>query len=428
MQTCKNYLDNFYENGIIIFMIVKRAIFNKLFSQLKNRAISILIGARQVGKSTLLSEMQKQISKPCKYINLENPLHLKIFADGYTGFVNEIKEDVILIDEFHYYENITSVFKAIYDLNPEKKIYASGSSSIEIHKHLKESLAGRKIHNNIFPLCFSEWLKQYSIDLPGLEEYISLETKNVLDKCMGAFLTYGTMPGLIGLEDEIGKREYLFDIYKTYIAKDIKSFLKEESILSFNKIIEYLAINNTCQLNMNTLSRVAGISMRQVIKQIEVMNGTYVIGLLKPLYNNKTKEITKTSKVFFYDQGIANVITGDFRSIEKKVDRGSILEQFVYWELVKSLDIRFNLRYWRTVDKKEVDFVVERDRKYLPIEVKGYFDTNRVPAGLKAFFKYYPETKIAVILTDCQDKQIQFNNKTIYFKPWYRAYFLKELL
>ena len=409
-------------------MIVKRTILNKLLSQLNNHAVSVLVGARQVGKSTLLNEIRKHINKQCKYINLENPTHLKIFTDGYTSFINEIKEEVILIDEFHYYENITSVFKAVYDLNPEKKIYASGSSSLEIHKHLKESLAGRKIHNPIYSLSFSEWLRQYNVDLPSLEEYICLDTKNILDNYLTKFLNYGTMPGLIGLEGEINKREYLFDIYQTYIAKDIKSFLKEESILSFNRIIEYLAVNNTCQLNMNTLSKVAGISMRQILKQIEVMAGTYVIGLLRPLYTNKTKEITKTNKVFFYDQGIANVITNDFRPIEKRVDCGAILEQFVYWELVKSLDIRFNLRYWRTADKKEVDFVLEKDREYLPIEVKSYGDTARVPTGLKAFFRYYPKTKAAVILTDCQDTQIQYRNKTIYFMPWYKAYFLKDML
>lgn len=407
-------------------MLVKRNIFNKLLNQLDNQAISILIGARQVGKSTLLNEIQGHINKPSKYINLENPLHLKIFTDGYTSLINEIKEDVILIDEFHYYENITSVFKAVYDLNPEKKIFASGSSSLEIHKHLKESLVGRKINNNIYPLSFNEWLGQYHLNLPSLKEYLTLENKNILDKYLAEFLLYGTMPGLIGIKDEISKREYLFNIYQTYIAKDIKTFLREESILNFNKIIEYLVINNTCQLNMNTLSKIAGVSMRQVLRQIEVLNGTYVISLLKPFFNNKAKEITKTPKVYFYDQGVANVILNDFRPLEKRIDRGKILEQFVYWELIKSLDIRFNLSYWRTIDKNEVDFVLAKDREYLPIEVKSNHDPSKIPLGLKAFFKFYPETKMGVVLGDYQNKELHYDQKTIYFMPWYRAFFLRE--
>lgn len=409
-------------------MILKRNIFDRLLKQRTSSQVSVLVGARQVGKSTLLNELQSTIEVPTRYLNLENPLHLKIFAQGYNSFIKEVPEDVVFIDEFHYYANITSVFKAVYDLNPGKKIFASGSSSIEIHSHLKESLAGRNRVNNIYPFAFNEWLHQFDIEVARPGVYESIEIQDRIRHLYREYLMYGAMPGLVTLQDDVEKRDYLFGIYQTYIAKDIKAFLKEESILGYNKAIEYLVVNNGQQLNMNTLSSLVDVSMRQIARQIEVMVGTYVIGLLKPLFTNKTKEIVKTPKVFFYDQGIANVIARDFRPYDARPDKGAILEQFVYWELVKSLDVRYSLHYWRTTDKQEVDFVLAKDRQYLPIEVKASWNKQSIPPGLKAFFKYYPETTHAVILTDCIDHEMRYHDKTIYFVPIYKSFYLKEML
>ena len=385
-----------------------------------------MIGARQVGKSTLLAQLAKEIRSPSRYLNLENPIHLNIFKDGYTSFIKEVPEQTVFIDEFHYYPNITSVFKAVFDLHPEKKIYASGSSSLWMHTHLKESLAGRKTENIIYPLSFQEWLTQYNLSLPGRGEYIPLELKHTLEAYLDEFLIYGALPGLVHLNDDLQKREYLFNIYQTYISKDIKAFLKEESIMSFNKMIEYLVLNNTATLNHHSLSRLIGLSHRQVARQIEVMEGTYVLGILKPFFTNKNKEIKKAPKVYFYDQGMANVITNDFRPKDKRPDTGALLEQFVYWEIRKSLDIRFSLKYWRLSETHEVDFILEKDKEPFPVEVKRRWEPGKVPSGIKAFFKYYPQTTKAAVLTDCQDTQITYQDKTIYFLPWYRAGLLKD--
>lgn len=408
-------------------MIITRNQFGTLLNDKNNHAITVLMGARQVGKSTLMDEIQAQLGT-CRAINLENPLHMKIFRDGYTSFIQEVPEPVVFIDEFHYYPNITSVFKAIYDLNPEKKIYASGSSSLEMHQHLKESLAGRKKEYLIYPFSFSEWLQRTGESIPSFQDHIPIELKSQLDYRMKPFLTYGAMPGLTGLTDDLQYRDYLFNLYQTYIAKDIKTFLKESSIMAFNKVIEYLVIHNTGMLNLNELSTMSGISMRQVQQQIDVLVGTYVLRLLRPLFTNKGKELVKTPKIYFYDQGVANAIMSDFRSPDKRQDCGALYEQFVYWELEKSLDIRFTLHYWRTADQHEVDFVVVKDREYLPIEVKTSWQAGKIPPGLKAFLRYYPETRNAVVLSNCLADPVKLDHCTIHFHPWYRAHQVKQLL
>ena len=249
--------------------------------------------------------MQKQVQQPFSVYNLENPLHLELFNRGYTSFIQQLHSKLVFIDEFQYCPNIASVFKAMYDLQPDIKIFASGSSSLEIMSHLKESLAGRKKETILYPLSFFEYL---SAELKTIAQTDGIESVSPIDEWefytnrFQNFLHFGALPGLYGMTEELEKREYLFEIYKTYIAKDIKSFLREESILSFNKMLTWLAMNNTSQLNKHSLSKIVGVSSRQIDRYIEVLEGTFVMASLPPFSKNKSKEITKMPKFYFYDQ------------------------------------------------------------------------------------------------------------------------------
>jgi uncharacterized protein len=421
-------------------LLVKRDIYDSLFAGLDEPQITILIGPRQVGKSTLLSEIAKNSSKKYKFLNLEDPMDLAVFSEGFNSFRTLIKENLVFIDEFHYFSNISSVFKASYDLE-KRKIFASGSSSMEIHKHLKESLAGRKNEFRIYPFSFREFLRQYSIDLSHSVEVLEPHFKAEIKKCFLEFIKYGGLPGLVSinlknLEDEkkeIKTQEYLYNIYKTYIAKDIRSFLAEEDILSFNKFIEYSIINDSQVLVLTNVAKALNISERQIKKQYELMLETYILGELRPFYTNKNKEISKAPKTFFYDLGIGNAIMRDFRDFDKRVDqsKGAILENFVYWELMKNIDIRFQLYYWRSYDDQEVDFVLKRNEKIFPIEVKSSWQKEKIPKGLKSFLRNYPETPMAFVLCDDFYPAIIYKETEIKFIPYYLAaslfkYFSKQ--
>ena len=403
----------------------------ELLKQAKNHAVSILTGSRQVGKSTLMKMLRDELTEPSEYYDLDNPRHLSLFEEGYASFIRQNRAKLVFIDEFQYCKNISSVFKAVYDLAPEIKIYASGSSSLEIQTHLKESLAGRKLERVIYPLSFAEWLTQFSpaiSPIPSAGTVPSADEQEEYGRRLDDFLLFGAMPGLTHIESEIEKREYLAGIYQTYIARDIKSFLKDESVLAFNKMISYLALNNGGQLNKNTLAAVSGVSSRQIDRHIDVLAGTYVISLVKPLSNNKGKELIKTPKFYFYDQGVLNSIIQDFRPARLRQDQGTIREQFAYWELKKSLDIRYALKYWRTADGNEVDFVLEKDREYLPIEVKSTWLSGKVPPGIRHFFEYYPETRDAVILYDGSEIIRSESGRQLHFIPLYKACTIPSLL
>jgi predicted AAA+ superfamily ATPase len=413
--------------------MVQRKDLDKLVRQADNHSASIIIGARQVGKSTLLGMIRERLARPSEMFNLENPLHLALFNEGYTSFIRTIRTNTIFIDEFQYCKDISSVFKAVYDLNPQIKIYATGSSSMEIQAHLKESLAGRKLETILYPLTYGEWLSRESLhERPGpssdITEVMSPDELEAHRKNLGEFLRYGALPGLLALSEDLEKREYLFGIYQTYIAKDIKAFLKEESVLSFNKAITWLALHNGAQLNKSTLSGVAGISSRQVDRYLDVLVGTFVLALLPPLANNRGKELTKTPKFYLYDQGIINSIIQDFRSIDLRPDSGMLREQFVFWELKKNIDIRFSLHYWRTTDGKEVDFVLRKDQELLPVEVKSSWNPPALPSGLRHFLTLYPETRSAVVLYDGPEHTSRHGPCTIYFAPLHKAFVLPGLL
>jgi hypothetical protein len=413
--------------------VIPRKDLDKLVRQADNHSASIIIGARQVGKSTLLGMIRDSLARPSEMFNLENPLHLALFNEGYTSFIRTVRTNTIFIDEFQYCKDISSVFKAVYDLNPQVKIYATDSSSMEIQTHLKESLAGRKLETILYPLSYGEWLsKESPRERPLLSSDITEVTgPDELEahrKGLGEFLRYGALPGLLALSDDLEKREYLFGIYQTYIAKDIKAFLKEESVLSFNKAITWLALHNGAQLNKSTLSAVAGISSRQIDRYLDVLVGTFVLALLPPLTNNRGKELTKTPKFYLYDQGIVNSIIQDFRSIDLRPDAGMLREQFVFWELKKSIDIRFSLHYWRTTDGKEVDFVLRKDQELFPIEVKSSWNPPALPTGLRHFLTFYPETRKAVVLYDGPERTSRHGPCVVHFAPLHKAFALPGFL
>ena len=379
----------------------------------------------------MLGMIQAELGTPADVYNLENPLHLALFNEGYTSFIRQVRHKLVFIDEFQYCKNISSVFKAIFDLNPDIKVYASGSSSLEIQAHLKESLAGRKRETIIYPLSYAEWL---AVTVPALAELPMAGVTTRVDDLaayrnhLETFLRFGAMPGIVAMTDEIEKREYLSGIYRTYIAKDIKSFLNDESVLSFNKMISWLSLNNGSQLNKNNLAMVAGVSARQVDRYLDVLQGTYVMALVPPLSTNKSKELVRTNKYYLYDQGVINAIVQDFRPPALRPDAGMIREAFVYWELRKTVDIRYSIHYWRTADGKEVDFVLERDRMLLPVEVKSSWKTGKLPPGIKHFFNYYPETLVAVVLYDGAEATVVHEGRRIYFEPLYKASRIPALL
>jgi len=386
-------------------MDIKRHIKAKLCDDIINKQASILIGARQTGKTYLLRQIEEQAIKrglsTC-FFDLEQPETLAKFNISDSAIIELLvtSGDVVLIDEFHYIKNASKIFKAIYDRKKTVKIFASGSSSLEIHKHLKESLAGRKLLYRIYPCSYDE-----------IKQAIENET-------FAYYCRYGGLPGLIHFFDPEKKQAVLLDILQSYLLKDIKSLIKEENIRAFNNLLFLLAQNQGSIVSTASISREVGLTARTIESYLEILEQTYVNFSIHSYSGNLGNELKKSKKYYLYDLGIRNILLKNFAALNERKDAGVILESFVFLELQKKLTPDSEIRFWRLRDGTEVDFIWIKNQKPYPVEVKMTCGKNEIPKGIIAFLNKYPQTSRAFAVNNIYAGETAYKNTTVSFvKP-----------
>lgn len=385
-------------------MKIKRCYFNKLWNEITEPEISILLGARQVGKSTLMQQLiskAKRSGYKTSYYDLEQPSDLNRLAGSQQDVINEIVRDVqvVFIDEFHYLKNASKIFKAIYDQTKSLKIYASGSSSLAIHKHLKESLSGRFKKTIIYPLNLDEW-------------------KRVPKFNNDEYLRWGGMPGLIHQSSEDERVNLLENIVSTYITKDIKGLIKEENIRSFNSLLYLLAQSQGSMVVVSNLARETGLKEITVARHLEIISQTYVMNVLPSFSQNLANELKKSKKYYLFDLGIRNMLLKDFRPVDKRDDKGCVYESAIFLHLLPQLKPNMELRFWRTKKGDEVDFILLKNRVPIPIEVKSNLSSPKIPKGIQKFMDKYQKVPFGIVFNENIRKVVKIDNKPIYFKPW----------
>ena len=384
-------------------MPIKRPYFERLWGQAKDPRISILLGARQVGKSTLMRQLEteaKQNGQPTIFFDLEQPSDLEMLAGSSAQIIRRLSEGprYVFIDEFHYLKNASKIFKAVYDSRLPIKIFASGSSSLEIHKHLKESLAGRFLRSIIFPMTVREWR-----GVPAFEEE--------------DYTVWGGLPGLIHQKTDEDRLALLDNILSTYITKDIKGLIKEENIRAFNSLLHLLAQSQGQLIVASALARETGLSESTVARHLEVMKQTYVLHDLPSYSTNLANELKKSKKYYFFDPGIRNALIKDFRPAEGREDRGVLYETAVMLHLLTQLKPNMELRFWRTKKGEEVDFVLVKNRIPVPVEVKSRLHAE-IPAGILNFLKRYPRAPFALVFSRSAEQTREAAGRPVYFKNW----------
>ncbi len=402
-------------------MIRKRNIYKELFEQRKERKISLLIGARQVGKTTLLKQLFEEISKKEKCLFLD----LDIFSNfekvsSFENFLNTLKLNnysektkmfYLFLDEFQRYSDLSKIMKNVYDNLKNVKIYASGSSSLKIKSQIQESLAGRKKTNYIYPLDFEEFLefKGKKKEFEVLKNSKDLKGKN-LEKVtndlfleLKEFMIFGGYPEVILKKTEKEKKEVLESIFDLYIKKDLIEYLKVEKILNVKKLIEYLAINNAQKIKYEEISHVSSLSYKEVIRYLEILKETFLIDIIRPYYKNKNKELTKIPKIYFLDNGVRNYFINNFNNLKIRDDAGFLFEGFVFSELTKEKGIG-EVKYWNDKNNREIDFIIEKggSLKCLEVKYKTKISSNDF-IGIKNFKKEYPRAEPYLINLSIQE-------------------------
>ncbi|MBX7149685.1 ATP-binding protein [bacterium] len=376
-----------------------------------------MVGPRQVGKTFLLRELEKEIQsqgKSCRYFDLEQPSDMLALGASEKEHFDVLTQsgEVVLVDEFHLIKNLSKIFKAIHDSKHPIKIFASGSSALEMHKHLKESMAGRVIFNKIFPFSLEE----------------RLQDKNLKKEDM---LIFGGLPGLLHCENSEEKIIELQDMIATYIQKDIKALIKEENIRAFNHLLVLLANYQGAVVVAANLSREIGLSKPTVEKYLEILSQTYICHTLTSFSKNVSNELKKSKKYYLYDLGIRNSIIKDFSEIADRPDAGVLKESFVYLSILKQLKPNMDVFFWRTKSGQEIDFVLVKNRVPFPVEVKSKLSSPEIPQHLKTFLDKYPNSPGAIIFNDSIRETTEYAKRPVAFLHWSEAEtipFLKNVI
>lgn len=424
-----------------------RAAEDILEKQLNKDNIIVIVGSRQVGKTSLLALLYDKIRDKQKiYFDLEDIQLLNEFnALKFEDFPIYLEEKIgrslngkvfVFIDEIQYLNNPSSFLKYVFDHCEQIKLIVSGSSSLEIKKKFSDRLTGRKYLFSFYPLSFSEFLnfkqKKFAIRNEIKLKQIIEEPKKInevqrkklnwnsqeLTRLLQEFILYGGYPRNVLTSSKEQKIEILKEIQATYVRKDIKDLAEIENIKVYNNLIEILASQSTGLLNLGELANTLSANRRTVERYLFLLENTFIIGLLKPFFTNKRKEIAKMPKIFLKDTGLRNMLIRNFTSLETRPDKGALVENFVYTELTKNLSPLEELYFWRTQTKAEVDFIIKGERQQLiPIEVKyKKMPSPQIPSGLRSFISAY-KPKIGFVITRDLLSQQKIGRTTVYFLP-----------
>ena len=423
---------------------------NILEKQLKQDNIIVIVGSRQVGKTSLMALLyEKAGKKPKIYFDLEDIQLLDEFNslrfDDFPAYLQEKsgylpgKEIFVFIDEIQYLDNPSSFLKYIFDHYKKIKFIVSGSSTLEIKKKFSDRLTGRKYLHILYPLSFSEFLN-FKEKKFGIREAISIKkvigsritisdshkkqlewNQKEIDAFFNEFVVFGGYPKIVLEQKREQKVQILKEIHATYVRKDIKDLAEIDNIKIYNDLVDVLASQSASLLNVDELSNTLNANRKTIERYLFLLENTFVINLLKPFFTNKRKEITKMPKLFLKDTGLRNMLIKNFTSLQTRTDKGHLVENFVFTELKKSLNTMQELYFWRTQTKAEVDFVIKANKQELiPIEVKyKKMQRAQIPSGLRSFITTY-KSKIAFVITDDLLEQVKVgNNSIVYFLPAY---------
>jgi hypothetical protein len=388
-------------------MLFKRKIVEEILKVIDLEEIIVLHGARQVGKTHILLWLENYLNnkkEDVHYIDLEDSRYKKILDLGVDEFITHLREEghapqdnkkiFVFIDEIQYLKNPSEFLKLVADHHKNIKLIVSGSSSFEIKSKFKDSLVGRTINFEIFNLSFEEYLmfKNYHYE-PSIK--ITEKKQEELKSMYKEYTLYGGYPKVALINEVELKEKRLQQIIDTYIKKDIKELANIDNIENFNKLLEILAAQSGQLINIKELSGTCKLSAPTIEKYLFILEQTYIIKLVRPYNKNIRSEIFKMPKIFFYDSGLMQMLW--FKGLQKEII-GNVFETSIFGELIKKYG-RDSIYYWRTKDKKEIDFIIKDKNKIIPVEVKINFNKINLSA-IKYFLENYKLNEYQVIGLD----------------------------
>ncbi len=369
-------------------MIINRTIKKELESALKNtdRKVIILYGPRQAGKTTLIEMLLHQDLSYKKY-NGDDIFTQNIFSNNnLESLKREIGEkDLLIIDEAQRINNIGLSLKLIID-NLPIKVIVSGSASFDLADKVCEPLTGRTKTFWLYPLS----LREVKDKFPQMEK----------DKIIEEMLLYGMYPKIWNIEGKKEKEDYLFEYINSYLYRDILTISKIKKPKKIIDLLILLALQIGSEVSVSELAQNTNLTQSTVENYLDVLEKMFVIFNIRGFSRNLRKEISKTSKYYFFDMGVRNALIRNFNSLSLRGDAGAMFENWVISEKVKKSNNNrdfSNFYFWRTYDQQEIDLVEDSKGSITAYECKWKKDTKKIPNDWK---KAYPQSQFNLINKD----------------------------
>lgn len=364
--------------------MLKRQISDSILGDWNNKKAIILIGPRQVGKTTLIKSLTEHTN--VLWLNGDDPQTRNNFSDAsFTLIMRTVADyDVIVIDEAQRITNIGLMVKMLVDAGLEKQIIVTGSSSLELANQINEPLTGRKWEHQLFPLSWRELMSHFKF-----AKAITM---------MDDFLIYGTYPEVVTSQN---KKRVLLHLAGSYLYKDIFELVNIKKPDIFNKLLHALALQVGSEVSYNEISKILGVDRLTVVNYIDLLEKVFVVFRLYPFSTNQRNEITSKPKIYFYDNGIRNAVIGQFQNIQDRNDVGALFENYFISEKIKQLNYQGfygKTYYWRNTQQAEIDFIEILENEISVYEIK-YSPLKKV-VFTKSFTEKYHPTKLITVNKD----------------------------
>jgi len=440
---------------------IKRQLEPLLKKSLEEKEVLALVGARQVGKTTLFRRLEKYLQEEKgvdeKFIfwfsfddlSLRNNLkkdfyYLQNFIETRLALsLDDLQKRIfVFLDEAQHAPEVFDFVKVAYDRYGEKtKFLISGSASLDIRAKSAESLAGRISYFNLLPLSLDERLRVCFPSEDGSSFFEDLtqgvfnekdakarqgrlfEEKRKLERILEETLLFGGMPAVWGKGRE-ERFSYLKNLVTTYIDRDIKGLKEVGSVESFHFLLQVLAGELGGILNLNNLSQSASLSVNTLKKYKNIFKQTFVLNEL-PAKVALRKRLVKSPKIYFEDLGVANMLAGRDtpKALELAQIRGQLLENLViksFWAKAVNWPVPPNLFFWRDYEGHEIDLVVEKGETIIPVEITLEKDlSKRKRLNFSHFFKNFPEARFGILVYGGLLDKKEVEGREIHLLPWW---------
>lgn len=366
--------------------LIKRHLQQTITEKLFKGKVIMLIGARQVGKSTLFAQLlSSHDNNEVMSLNCDEPEVVAMLENMNTSELRMLVGDkrIVMIDEAQRVPNIGMTLKRMADNLNDVQILVTGSSSFQLRNSLEETLTGRKFEYNLYPISTSELMSTYGL----------LKVKQTLE----ARLIYGSYPDI--LNNSSNAKELLMNISGSYLYKDILTAEGIRKPALLDKLLVALALQIGSEVSYNELAQTIGSDSKTVEKYIDLLEKYYVVFRLSAFIRNLRTELKKGRKIYFYDNGIRNAVLQNFAPISLRNDIGALWENFFISERIKHN--HYNGRYvrsyfWRTTQQQEIDYIEEEDGRFSAFEMK--WNVKRSSAQIpQKFASSYDVKEFAVI-------------------------------